>query len=97
MKTCKSIFIIVRFDQLDQVDISRFALPGDNVLQEINVMHARKFNHDVRLMLRSDLVITVGDWYEDTNCNKAVQVARIMDIEVINETTFQNYVEQTNN
>lgn len=96
MKTCKSIFIIVRHDQLDQVNISNFTIPGNNVLQEINVMHERNFNHDVRLMLRSDLVVTVGDWPEDTNCQKAVQVARIMDKEVINAISFRNYVEQSN-
>lgn len=97
MRTCKSIFIIVRHDQLDQVNMDNFTIPGNNTLEEIIVMHQRNFNQDVRLMLRCDVVVTVGEWPEDTNCTKAVQVARIMEKEVVNAVSFRNYVEQSNN
>jgi hypothetical protein len=48
-------------------------------------------------MLGSDLVVTVGYWHEDENCNKVVQVARIMGKTIIHETHFRNYVEQNYN
>ena len=89
-----SVFIVVpKKDQL-KVNVSDFDFPN---LAEIIVMGKSKFNYDVRLMLRSDIVVTVGDWHEDENCNKAIQIARIMEQEIIHESKYRAYVEQKYN
>jgi len=89
-----SVFIIVPETEKRKVKLADFDFPK---LAEITVMGNSSFNYDVRLMLRSDLVVTAGEWHEDSNCNKAIQVARIMEQEVIHETNYQKYVEQKYN
>lgn len=66
-------------------------------VEGILTLNSCDINHDVGRMLTSDLVVTVGDWNEDSNCVKAVQVARIMEKEVVHESQFKNYVEANHN
>lgn len=94
MKIYKNVFIIVPDSAKRKIKLSDFQFP---LAGEIFVMGYSTFNFDVRKMLRSDLVVTVGQWHECEKCSKAVQVARIMDQTVIHETTFKSYVEQNYN
>ena len=93
MKIYKTVFVIVPDSEKKTVQLSAFAVKN---YQDVLVMGFSQFNFDVRKMLRSDIVVTVGDWHSCENCIKAVQVARIMNLTVIHETNFKNYVEQSN-
>jgi len=93
MKTY-SVFIIVPEAEKKKVKLADFDSPN---VSEIIIMGRKDFKYDVRLMLRSQLVVTAGEWHEDPNCNKAVSIARIMEQEVIHETNYQKYVEQKYN
>lgn len=94
MKVYKTVFIVVPDDAKSKIKLAEFTFP---LVGEIIVMGHSTFNFDVRKMLRSDLVVTVGEWHECAKCSKAIQVARIMDQTVIHETTFKSYVEQNYN
>lgn len=89
-----SVFVIANKKDQSKIKLSDFSFEK---CIEVIVMGKSKFNYDVRQMLRSDIVVTVGDWHECEQCNKAVQVARIMEQTVIHETNFRTYVEQNYN
>jgi hypothetical protein len=89
-----SVFIVAPEKELKEFKLGKFEFPK---CAELNVLGRREFNFDVRVMLRSHLVVTVGDWHEDEKCTKAVQVARIMGQEVIHETKYRAYVESKYN
>lgn len=94
MKVYKTIFILVPDKDKGKVEMKDFEFP---LLGEVLVLGFSSFNYDVRKMLRSDLVVTVGEWHECENCNIAIQVARLMKQPIIHSTSFQNYVKQNYN
>lgn len=95
MRTC-SVFVICSEQEAKNIRLSEFEFPQMveiNMLGKTDKDGQNDFRFDVRLMLRSHIVVTVGNWFEDEKCNKAVQVARIMDLEVIHHTQYKQYVE----
>lgn len=90
-----SVFVVAPEKEQKDMKVGKFEFPK---MAEINLLGQRiDFNFDVRVMLRSQLVVTTGDWHECEKCNKAIQVARIMGLTVIHETMYRNYVEQNYN
>lgn len=45
----------------------------------------------------TDLVVTCGDWHHCLECNKTIELARLIDIEVIHQTRYKDYVKQKYN
>lgn len=89
-----SIYVIVSERDRDNVTFSRFDHPK---VVEVLILGDSTLNYDVAKMLRADLIVTVGDWSENQDCIKAVQVARIMEKEVIHQSQFESYVEANYN
>lgn len=99
MRTC-SVFVICSEKEAPTIRLSDFEFPQMveiNMLGQTDEHGLNDFKFDVRLMLRSHIVVTVGNWFNDERCNKAVQVARIMDLEVIHHTQYKQYVETNYN
>lgn len=94
MKVYKTIFILVPEKDKSTIEMKDFDFP---LLGEILILGYSSFNYDVRKMLRSDLVVTVGEWHECKKCNTAIQVARLMEQPIIHSTKFRSYVEQNYN
>jgi hypothetical protein len=89
-----SVFLIASEKEQQNVDISRFTFPNC-VSVELNENKILSF--DTRRMTKSDLVVTIGDWHLQKNCAKLVEIARILDIPVIHETSFDKYVSEKYN
>jgi hypothetical protein len=77
----------------EQISLSKFHIDGVESIDSIGLSE----KGSIIQMLKSDLVITCGDWYNDQHCTDAVAIARIMKMEVIHETRFAQYVKQNNN
>lgn len=94
MKPCKIVFVIAPKNKVKAIELSKFTLNETSTVELFGHSH---FLFDLRKMLKSDLVVTAGDWHEDPSCVKAVNIARIADLTVIHESHFKTYAEQNNN
>lgn len=88
-----SVFVIVPKKDINTVRISDFTTEKTIEVQTFGKSH---IDYDVAKMLRCHVIVTVGDWHEDENCNKAVQVARIMGKLIVHESKFKEDAEANN-
>lgn len=88
-----SVFVVVPKTDRNKVRISDFTTEKT---VEVLTFGASHIHYDVAKMLRAHVIVTVGEWHEDEDCKKAIQVARIMGKEVIHESKFQEYAEANN-
>lgn len=86
-----SVFVVVPEAERNNIKISDFT---HEKVVEVLTFGESDITYDVAKMLRCHLIVTVGGWFSDENCNKAVQVARIMNKEVIHGSSFNSYVKE---
>ena len=48
-------------------------------------------------MVDCDLIITCGDWESNQNCEILVDIARLLEIEVIHQIRFKEYAQENYN
>lgn len=92
MKTFDGIFIISK--KGEPIDLRKFEHQNIKFIEKFGFSD---FKFDVRKMLKSDFVITYGDWHEDEDAKNAVLIARTCKMDVIHESQFKNYAEQKYN
>jgi len=55
------------------------------------------FKRWVRTLTKCDVILTVGDWADFSELKKLVEIARILEIDVVAEPNWNKYAEQKNN
>ena len=93
MKTCK-IFLISSEKESSSICLEQF---DDPKISEFLKFGSEELKTDVSNMLKFDLIVTIGNWFESEDAKKAVEIARLMELKVIHESNFKNYVEQNYN
>jgi hypothetical protein len=54
----------------------------------------KSFKVSIIHLMKCDFVVTFGDWADNSNFKKIIEIARIAEIPVIHQTRYQNYVEE---
>jgi hypothetical protein len=94
-----NILLVASADDLQTLDLSKFlheSFTGVETTEIVYQNEDRQLKNMVRKASRCELLITVGDWAENPTLKKLIDVARIMNIQIIHETNFKKYVEQYN-
>lgn len=81
--------LIAKFDHPSITNIAVTTFEFDN--------QDRCLRQMVRKSSKCELLVTIGDWAENDTLVRLVNIARIMNIEVIHETNFSKYVDQQQN
>lgn len=94
-----NLFIIAKADEQCTINLKEFNIDDFTAIQ-INEFKFNRIENNVRLWVRmltkSHLLVTVGDWQEDKNLQIIVDIARRLDIPVVPQSNFKKYVEQQN-
>lgn len=93
MKKLKIMLIVSKSERNGIAPINDIA---DENIQSVHLIDHEEEEQSVIRLVKSNLIMTVGDWSECSFCNKLVQIARLLDKEVIHESKFQKYAEQGN-
>lgn len=86
----KTFSILLVCDDKHRPKISFSDFDHEN-LQEVkfNLKVAKNLGNQIS---KCDLVVTCGDWNDSEICERAVQMARLMEIDVIHQTRYKDYV-----
>lgn len=88
-----SVFVIAAAKESNIVRISDYTTEKT---VEVLTFGESTLDYDVAKMLRCHVVVTFGNWHEDENCKKAVEVARIMNKDIVFASQFKKYAEENN-
>lgn len=94
MKNLKILLIVSKSERNGIAPITEFE---DQNIHSVHLLNHDNENETVIRLVKSNLILTIGDWSEDPFCDKIVKIARILEKEVIHESQFKKYAEQGNN
>lgn len=87
------VLIICNPEHREKVSFSDY---DHESVAEINLI-ADDIRKAAKQITQAHIIVTCGDWNNSNLCVKAVEVARLLDFEVIHQTRFLSYVEQNHN
>jgi hypothetical protein len=93
MKNLKIILIVSKSERNGIAPITEFE---DSNIHSVHLLDHENESDTVIRLVKSNLILTVGNWSEDPFCDKMVKIARLLEKEIIHESKFKKYAEQRN-
>lgn len=92
----KNLNILLIVSKSERNRISSITEFEERNILSVYMIDPEEENQSVIRLVKSNLIMTIGDWSKDPFCNKLVQIARILEKEIIHESQFKKYAEQRN-
>lgn len=98
-----NVMIVASEQRQETIKISDFDFKNCTALflTEYNTCFPNHIQHNlkkwVRDLSRCKAIVTVGDWSDFQELKKLVEIARMLEVEVVAEPNWNKYVEQNNN